>query len=77
MVKSMRTVPTTTESGQTITFSVAVGPIRQACRLQTTFRTQNQALSYLHRNRTEFETIARARLARGEIEDGVVELVMI
>nr|WP_028164043.1 hypothetical protein [Bradyrhizobium elkanii] len=67
----------TTESGQTITFSLAVGPVRQACRLRTTFRTQNQALSYLHRHRTEFEHIARARLARGELEDGVVQLVML
>jgi hypothetical protein len=76
MAKSMRTAPTT-ESGQTITFSLAVGPVRQACRLQTTFRTQNQALSYLHRHRTEFEHIARTRLARGELEDGVVQLVML
>ncbi|MDI4236865.1 hypothetical protein AAFX91_15215 [Bradyrhizobium sp. 31Argb] len=67
----------TIESGQTITFSLAVGPVRQACRLQTTFRTQNQAFSYLHRHRTEFEHIARARLARGELEDGVVQLVML
>lgn len=76
MAKSMGTV-STIESGQTITFSLAVGPVRQACRLQTTFRTQNQAFSYLHRHRTEFEHIARARLARGELEDGVVQLVML
>nr|WP_246756945.1 hypothetical protein [Bradyrhizobium neotropicale] len=67
----------TTEPGQSIIFSLAVGPVRQACRLQTTFRTQNQALSYLHRHRTEFEHIARARLARGELEDGVVQLAML
>jgi hypothetical protein len=66
-----------TEAGQSITFSLAIGSLRQACRLTTTFRTQNQALSYLQKHRTEFENIARARLARGEIEDGVVQLVML
>jgi hypothetical protein len=68
-----------TEQGkeQAITFVVATGAIRQACRLQTTFRTQNQALSYLQKHTNAFEQAARARLARGEIEDGVIQLTML
>ncbi len=78
MPKSIRIVPQT-ELGeeQAITFVLAVGSIRQMCRLQTTFRTQNQAFSYFHKRRTEFEQVARERLARGEVEDGVIELTML
>jgi hypothetical protein len=47
------------------------------CQLATTFNTQKQAFSYLQRNRTEFERIARSRLASGELEDGVVVLSML
>jgi hypothetical protein len=47
------------------------------CRLTTTFRTDKQAFSYLHKNRTEFEHIARARLASGDLEDGIVILSML
>jgi hypothetical protein len=47
------------------------------CRLTTTFRTDKQAFSYLHKNRTEFEHMARARLASGELEDGIVILSML
>ena len=68
-----------TESGsnQSVTFVLAIGSERQICRLKTSFSTQSQALSYLQRNRTALELEARARLARGEIEDGVVELKML
>lgn len=47
------------------------------CRLATTFLTQKQAFSYLQKNRTEFERIARTRLASGELEDGIVVLSML
>ncbi|MEY9456551.1 hypothetical protein ABIG07_005499 [Bradyrhizobium ottawaense] len=47
------------------------------CRLATTFQTQKQAFSYLQKHRTEFERIARTRLASGELEDGVVLLSML
>lgn len=63
--------------GQTIIFVVAVGTIRQMCVLETTFETQNQAFNYLHKHRTEFERVARARLARGEVDDGVIRLTML
>jgi hypothetical protein len=62
---------------QAITFVLAMGTVRQLCRLETTFRTQNQAFSYLHKYRTEFERVARARLARGEVDDGVIHLTML
>jgi hypothetical protein len=65
------------DEGQAVTFVLANGAVRQVCRLQTTFRTQNQAFSYFHKNRTTFERVARARLARGEIEDGVIRLTML
>jgi len=63
--------------GQVITFVLAIGAVRQVCRLQTTFRTQAQAFSYFHKHRNAFERVARARLARGEIEDGVIQLTML
>lgn len=77
MPRNIRTA-SETERGkeQAITFVVAIGAVRQACRLQTTFQTRNQALSYLHKHRNAFEQAARARLARGEIEDGVIQLTM-
>jgi len=78
MPKSIRIVPHTAPcKGRAIDFVLAIGSVRHVCRLQTTFRTQNQALSYFHRHRTEFERVARARLARGEVEDGVIELTML
>lgn len=61
----------------TITFFVAFGASRQICRLATTFNTQKQAFSYLQKHRTEFERMARANLASGEIEDGIVTLSML
>lgn len=78
MPKSIRIVPKTeTEKGQTISFVLAIGSVRQVCRLQTTFQTQNQAFSYFHRHRNAFERVARERLALGEVEDGVVQLTML
>lgn len=61
----------------TITFFVAFGANRQMCRLATTFDTQKQAFSYLQKHRTEYERIAQARLASGQLEDGVVVLSML
>jgi hypothetical protein len=78
MSKDIRIVPETERGkGQAITFVLAIGAVRQVCRLQTTFLTENQALSYFHKHRNAFERVARARLARGEIEDGVIQLAML
>lgn len=78
MLKSILIVPHTAPcEGQAIDFVLAIGSVRQVCRLQTTFRTQNQAFSDFHRHRTEFERVARARLARGDVEDGVIVLTML
>jgi hypothetical protein len=79
MPKSIRIVPETErDKGQTISFVLAIGSVRQVCRLQTTFRTQNQAFSYFHKHRNAFERVARERLALGEIEDdGVIQLTML
>ena len=78
MSKDVRIVPETEGGkGQAITFVLAIGAIRQVCRLQTTFRTQSQAFSYFHKHRTEFERAARASLAHGEVEDGVIEVAML
>lgn len=63
-------------SHQSVTFVLAIGSTRQTCRLTTTFTTQNQALSYLHRYRIDLEHAARMQFARGEIENGVIELTM-
>jgi len=78
MPKSIRIVPEAeTANGKTISFVLAIGAVRQVCRLQTTFRTQNQAFNYFHKHRNVFERIARERLALGEIENGVIELTML
>lgn len=61
----------------TITFFLASGASRQMCQLATTFNTQKQAFSYLQKHRTEFERMARERLASGELQDGVVVLSML
>jgi len=65
------------DGGGTISFTLALGATRQECRLATTFQTDTQAFSYLHKHRTEFERIARARFASGELDDGVVVLSML
>ena len=66
-----------TGAGQSVAFVVAIGSDRQACILKTTFKTQSQALSYLQKHRTAFEGVARGRLERGELEEGVVRLRML
>jgi hypothetical protein len=78
MPKSIR-IASETEAGkgQTIGFVIAIGSVRQVCRLQTTFRTQNQAFSYFHKHQNAFERIARERLALGEIEDGAIQLTIL
>ena len=78
MPKSIR-IASETEAGkgQMISFVLAIGSVRQVCRLQTTFRTQIQAFSYFHKHRNVFERIARERLALGEIEDGAIQLTML
>lgn len=65
------------DQGRTLAFALAIGSVRQVCHLKTNFQTQAQALSYLHRNRTAIERIARERFGRGEIEDGVIHLNMV
>ena len=78
MLKSVRMVPKTeSDKGQIITFVLAIGSVRQVCQLETTFRTQNQAFNYLHKHRTAFERVARAKLENGEIEDGLIQLTML
>ncbi len=78
MPNNVRIVPETSPGdGQAITFALAIGTLRQMCRLQTTFRTQNQAFSYLRKYRTELERVARERFARGEVSDGVIQLTML
>ena len=78
MPKGVRIVPDVESlGGQSITFVLAIGAVRQMCCLQTTFRTRNQAFSYLHKHRTEFERAARERFMRSEIEDGIINLTML
>lgn len=78
MLKTVRIVPSDKlRDGQAITFLLAIGAVRQLCCLQTTFQTVNQASSYLYRYRTELERAARERFARGELEDGIINLTML
>jgi hypothetical protein len=78
MPKTIRIVPETeTAKGQAISFVLAIGSVRQVCRLQTTLQTRNQAFSYFHKHRTAFERVAREKLALGELEDGVIQLAML
>ena len=78
MPNDMRIAPELdARDGHSVTFVLAIGTVRQMCSLQTTFRTQSQAFSYLQKYRTEFERVARERFARGEIEDGLVKLTML
>ena len=48
-------------NGQTVTFVLAIGSVRQACCPQTRFRTKNEAFGYFYKRRTEFERVARVR----------------
>lgn len=78
MMKTVRITPEDkSRDGQSITFLLAIGAVRQLCCLHTTFRTSNQASSYLHKYRTELERVARERFARGEMEDGIIKLTML
>ena len=78
MPKTIRIVPETeTDEGQTISFAVAIGSVRQMYRLQTTFPSENQAFSYFHKHRNAFERVAREKLALGEIQDGEIQLTML
>jgi hypothetical protein len=77
-MKSIRIRPATEiDLGESVSFVLAVGSTRQVCLLKTTFKTQSRARSYLQKHRTALELAARARLERGEIEDGVVQLRML
>jgi len=78
MPKEMRIAPeAASRDGQSVTFVLAIGTIRPMCRLQTTFRTESQASSYLYKYRREFERVARERFALGQIEDGLIKLTML
>jgi hypothetical protein len=78
MPKTVRIAPEVQSSaGQTVTFVLAIGSVRQTCRLETTFRTESQASSYFRKYRTTFERLARDRFARGEINDGVINIAML
>ena len=78
MAKSIRITPETDKGkSRSVTFVLAIGSIRQTCRLTTNFITQNQASSYLHKHRIRLEHLARTQFARGEIEDGVIQLEMV
>jgi hypothetical protein len=61
----------------TVLFEIANGNARQACSLQTKFRTQHQASRYLRQNWNRIEQMARDSLARKCFEDGHINLVMI
>ena len=77
MGNGIRITPATGKgSNRSVTFVLAIGSTRQTCRLTTNFSTQNQVLSYLQRHRIDLEHVARLQFARGEIEDGVVELTI-
>jgi hypothetical protein len=62
--------------GQTIFFQIANGNGRQACSLRTTFPTQQQAFRYLRQNWNKIERTARDCLAKGSLEEGRINLVM-
>ena len=78
MLKSVRVAPKTeSDNVQIITFVLAIGSVRQVCQLETTFRTENRAFNYLHKHRTAFERVARAKLEHAEIENGVIQFTML
>jgi hypothetical protein len=65
------------EGNQTVFFQIANGNGRQACSVKTKFPTQQQASRYLRQNWNKIEQMARDSLARGLIEEGRINLVMI
>lgn len=78
MPNNVRIVPEVeSRNGHFVTFVLAIGTVRQMCRLQTTLATQNQAFNYLHKHRQQFERLARERFALGQIEDGLIKLTML
>jgi hypothetical protein len=78
MLNDVRIAPELeSRDGHSVTFVLAIGTVRQMCRLQTTFATQNQALNYLRKHRKQFERLARERFALGQIEDGLIKLTML
>ncbi|MDB5567126.1 MAG: hypothetical protein JWP84_3692 [Tardiphaga sp.] len=73
-------LPTNTESregDQTVFFQIANGNARQACSLKTKFPTQQQASRCLLQNWNKIHQMARDCLAKGCLEEGRVNLVMI
>ena len=68
---------TPVEGEQTIFFHIANGNRRQACSVKTKFPTQQQASRYLRQNWNKIEQMARDALARGCVEEGRINLVMI
>ena len=77
----MSKLPTNTairvEGDQTIFFQIANGNGRQACSLKTKFRTEQQASRYLRQNWNKIDQMARDCLAKGSLEEGRINLVMI
>lgn len=65
------------EGPQAVSFQIANGNTRQRCILQTKFPTKAEAQKYFHTNWLTIEKLARAALAKGNLEDGQVRLVMI
>ena len=65
MSKDVRIVPEAEQGrGEAVTFVLAIGAARQLCRLQTTFRTQNQAFSYFHKHRNVRASCSRETRTR-------------
>ena len=72
--------PTETETlkgNQTVFFQIASGNRRQACSVKTKFLTQQQASRYLRQNWTKIEQMARDCLAKGSLEEGRINLIMV
>jgi hypothetical protein len=75
-----KTLPTNAEireGNQTVFFQIANGNSRQACSVKTKFSTQQEASRYLRQNWNKIEQMARDCLARGLLEEGRIDLVMI
>jgi hypothetical protein len=67
----------TMDEPQSVSFQIANGNMRQACIVQTTCSTQEQAKKYFLMNWPTIERMARDAVAAGDIEDGQIKLVMI
>ena len=74
---SLPDTKTRAEGEQTVFFQIANGNARQACSLKTKFPTQQQASRYLRQNWNKIELMARECLAKGSLEEGRINLVMI